>query len=117
MNNTPVVEMDPPGSHHDSSTSSVQEDDGECTQSQQTNSSGSHATGTLGSDSGGNSYRTRSVGKGQEGLFKKEGGALSGARCCFLQTILVAACALATVVSLVTSNSEKDDFMTAVSTI
>jgi hypothetical protein len=47
-------------------------------------------------------------------MFAKDGGALSGARCCFILTLLVAAGALATVVGLTTANNETEDFQVAV---
>ena len=54
-------------------------------------------------------------GNTNENIFNKERGALSGARCCFIMTLIVAAAALATVVSLVTTNEQTQAFAEAVS--
>jgi hypothetical protein len=95
-----------------SSTSSIQDDH---LSSSVEGDSSSHVTGTDSHSDGRSSHMTGSTGqhggKGENNIFSKEnGGALSGARCCFILTLLVAACALATVVSLVTNNNETEDF-------
>jgi hypothetical protein len=52
--------------------------------------------------------------KSTTNIFKKDGGVLCGARCCFLLTVLCAACALATVVAIVATRDEQYEFQTQV---
>lgn len=76
--------------------------------------SGSHSTSSPGSTGTGKSGGSGSAGSGHEN-FHKDGGAMSGARICFLLTLLAAASALAIVVWRVTATDQTDDFSTAVS--
>ncbi|KAL3914585.1 MAG: hypothetical protein SGILL_006046, partial [Bacillariaceae sp.] len=76
------------------------------------NSDGSsHNTGTNSDSNSGTSHSgSRTTQGGDHHMFNRDGGALSGARCCFVLTLIVAACALATVVSLISTNNESEDF-------
>lgn len=77
-----------------------------------TSSPGSTGTGKSGgSESGGGSGSSH----GNEDNFHKDGGAMSGARICFLLTLLAAASALAIAVWRVTATDQTDNFSAAVS--
>jgi hypothetical protein len=70
------------------------------------------------SDNCRSSQVTGSTGKNSgEHIFFRDGGALSGARCCFILVLLATACALAVVVNVVFANEQTEDFEAHVSTV
>ncbi|KAG7374984.1 PAS domain containing protein [Nitzschia inconspicua] len=95
---------------HNSSTSSFQEGDGD--DQSASSADGSHLTGSNSDTDGRSSYMNGSTGNGtQENIFTKDGRSLNRARCCFLLTLLAAACAVGTVVGVITSNSQTVNFV------
>ncbi|KAG7348833.1 family 3 adenylate cyclase [Nitzschia inconspicua] len=96
---------------HNSSTSSFQEGDGE--DHSASSADGSHLTGSN-SDTqsdGRSSYMNGSTGQGtHENIFTEDGKTLNRARCCFILTLLAAACAVGTVVGLISSKSQTENF-------
>jgi hypothetical protein len=94
-----------------SSTSSMNEDDHSLSSSAEGSSQHNND-----SDNVRSSQVTGSTGQNTgENIFTKDGGALSGARCCFILVLLATACTLAVVVNVIFTNEKTRDFEAQVS--